>query len=170
MLCNDSSLDYDGKSTYLPVGAPTEVALITAGIKAGLSVSELNKSHPRLASVPFESEHKFMVCGVCDITGSFHPNALLCLLMTLPFPQATVHSPLVPGGKRILFVKGAPDRVIPFCAEQPKGDSSLHLGAGPSDPLDINYWSDAQVEKGCCIKPQLFVFCQLFVLLLALAA
>ena len=36
LLCNDSSLSYDGKSTFTPMGAPTEVALITAGIKATL--------------------------------------------------------------------------------------------------------------------------------------
>ena len=157
MLCNDSSLDYDGKSTYLPVGAPTEVALITAGIKAGLSVSELNKSYPRLASVPFESEHKFMVCGVvCDLPGRFHSllswphdlTEIFPVVYSLPSLQATVHGPVTPGGKRLLFVKGAPDRVIPFCSGQPKGDSSLHLGGGPSDPLDLNHWTTAQVERG----------------------
>ena len=36
LLCNDSSLGYDGKSTFTPNGAPTEVSLITAGIKATL--------------------------------------------------------------------------------------------------------------------------------------
>lgn len=60
VLCNDSSLVYDGKSTFTPVGAPTEVALITAGLKAGLKAEDLKKAAPRVASVPFESEHKFM--------------------------------------------------------------------------------------------------------------
>jgi magnesium-transporting ATPase (P-type) len=57
------------------VGAPTEVALITAGLKAGLQIEDLKKAHPRVVSVPFESEHKFM---------------------------ATVHAPTRPGGKRIM--------------------------------------------------------------------
>lgn len=47
-------------STYTPVGAPTEVSLITAALKAGLSVEDVKKLYPRIASVPFESEHKFM--------------------------------------------------------------------------------------------------------------
>ena len=51
MLCNDSNLDYDGKATYKPVGAPTEVALITGGLKAGLNVDELKRKHPRVGSV-----------------------------------------------------------------------------------------------------------------------
>ena len=75
VLCNDSDLSYDGKSMYTPVGAPTEVALITAGLKAGLQIEDLKKANPRVVSVPFESEHKFM---------------------------ATVHAPARPGGKRIM--------------------------------------------------------------------
>ena len=47
-------------STYTPVGAPTEVSLITAALKAGLCVEDVKKLYPRIASVPFESEHKFM--------------------------------------------------------------------------------------------------------------
>jgi magnesium-transporting ATPase (P-type) len=60
VLCNDSDLHYDGKATYTPVGAPTEVALITAALKAGLCVKDLKSARPRVHSVPFESEHKFM--------------------------------------------------------------------------------------------------------------
>jgi magnesium-transporting ATPase (P-type) len=62
MLCNDSHLNNtksaDGKETWTPNGAPTEVSLITAGVKAGLTVDGLKASEPRIASVPFESEHK----------------------------------------------------------------------------------------------------------------
>lgn len=38
-----------------------QVALITAGMKAGLRLEELKKVKPRIGAVPFESEHKFMV-------------------------------------------------------------------------------------------------------------
>lgn len=48
------------KVVYQPQGAPTEVALLTLGEKAGLRQKELRESYPRVASVPFESEHKFM--------------------------------------------------------------------------------------------------------------
>lgn len=62
MLCNDSHLNKtvgtDGKETWVPNGAPTEVSLITVGLKAGLTVESLKASQPRVASVPFESEHK----------------------------------------------------------------------------------------------------------------
>jgi len=62
MLCNDSHLNRtagaDGKETWTPNGAPTEVSLITVGVKAGLAVDALKAAKPRVGSVPFESEHK----------------------------------------------------------------------------------------------------------------
>lgn len=63
MLCNDSHLNHtvgkaDGKETWTPNGAPTEVSLITVGVKAGLTMEALKAAQPRIASVPFESEHK----------------------------------------------------------------------------------------------------------------
>lgn len=67
MLCNDSHLHRDvgpdGREVFTPNGAPTEVALITAGLKAGLSLQVLAAAKPRVGAVPFESEHKFMVRG-----------------------------------------------------------------------------------------------------------
>lgn len=42
----------------LLAGAPTEVALITVGLKAGLTVEGTKASQPRIGAVPFESEHK----------------------------------------------------------------------------------------------------------------
>jgi len=66
VLCNDSHLGAEpsgtGATTYTPNGAPTEVALITAGLKAGLVLETLKAEKPRIGAVPFESEHKFMVC------------------------------------------------------------------------------------------------------------
>lgn len=92
ILCNDSvlskSTDESGRVDYVPNGAPTEVALITAACKLGLDMKERKEAKPRLAAVPFESEHKFM---------------------------ATVHDD---GGRRVLYVKGAPDRLMPLCTGQ----------------------------------------------------
>ncbi len=94
VLCNDSALtestdESTGKRTYAPLGAPTEVALLVAGAKAGLPPpGELAGAKPRVAAVPFESEHKFM---------------------------ATVHQE---GGRRVIYVKGAPDRLVRMCNSQ----------------------------------------------------
>eukprot|EP00879_Flechtneria_rotunda_P004077 GHRR01004322.1.p1 GENE.GHRR01004322.1~~GHRR01004322.1.p1 ORF type:complete len:859 (+),score=261.06 GHRR01004322.1:236-2812(+) len=128
VLCNDSSLHHDitpdGKEHYRPNGAPTEVALITAGLKAGLDVDTLKKTKPRVASVPFESEHKFM---------------------------ATVHQISPPGAanrnRKVIYVKGAPDRLFPMCKGQLKGDSPQDIDAS-SDvamaPMDDAFWREHQ--------------------------
>jgi magnesium-transporting ATPase (P-type) len=50
-----------GKTLYKPMGAPTEVSLLTLGQKAGLDQKQLQQSKPRVSSIPFESEHK--VCA-----------------------------------------------------------------------------------------------------------
>jgi magnesium-transporting ATPase (P-type) len=68
LLCNDSHLNREtdavsGKEVFTPNGAPTEVSLITAGLKAGVIPSELTAAKPRVAAVPFESEHKVCVWG-----------------------------------------------------------------------------------------------------------
>jgi magnesium-transporting ATPase (P-type) len=125
ILCNDSVLSKsteDGKETYTPLGAPTEVALLTVCEKAGIDQKQLKAAKPRVASVPFESEHKFM---------------------------ATVHEegPPVAGAggaasqrKRIIFVKGAPDRLLPLCRSQVVGDDV----SVPHAPLDLAFWQEQQ--------------------------
>ncbi|KAI8469567.1 MAG: cation transporting ATPase [Monoraphidium minutum] len=117
LLCNDSALskgvdEATGTTVYSPTGAPTEVALLTAGQKAGLDLATLKASKPRIASVPFESEHKFM---------------------------ATVHD--AGGGKRLMYVKGASDRLLPLCTSQVAGDD-----LSKSAPLDLGFWQKAQEE------------------------
>lgn len=116
VLCNDSSLSQSKaagpsqKPDYIPSGAPTEVSLITAAMKAGIDHKGLCDSQPRLASVPFESAHKFM---------------------------ATVHDD---AGKRVLYVKGAPDRLLPACSSQVSCDGDLNQTV----PVDIKLWETEQ--------------------------
>ncbi len=85
LLCNDSALTNstgaDGKEDWVPSGAPTEVALVTAGVKAGLSVAGAKEAKPRIASVPFESEHKFMATvGVWGDAAAVFVSASFCWL------------------------------------------------------------------------------------------
>jgi Ca2+-transporting ATPase len=60
-LCNDASLSPDAKTgRYLPVGDPTEGALLVAATQAGLKKEELEQYAPRVAEVPFDSVRKRM--------------------------------------------------------------------------------------------------------------
>jgi magnesium-transporting ATPase (P-type) len=121
VLCNDSALNEDG-GAFTPNGAPTEVSLITAALKAGINLDSLKAAKPRVGSVPFESEHKFM---------------------------ATVHEY---SGRRVLLVKGAPDRLLPMCSAQLRGDGAAEVegagleGSAATAPLEEGMWVKAQEE------------------------
>jgi magnesium-transporting ATPase (P-type) len=100
-------------------GDPTEAALLALAMKAGLNLktlSELANACPRIATLPFSSENKFM---------------------------ATVHDIDIPstsggGSRRVLFVKGAPDVLLPHCSTQ--ASSRDPWG---TEPLDANRWLTA---------------------------
>lgn len=59
LLCNDSRLVHNGEQWGIE-GDPTEVALITAAAKAGLSREALEQELPRIDTLPFESQHQYM--------------------------------------------------------------------------------------------------------------
>ncbi|HVL88421.1 MAG TPA: cation-transporting P-type ATPase [Candidatus Thermoplasmatota archaeon] len=85
LLCNDAALHAEGDGWRLE-GDPTEGALVTLAMKAGLEPESERKRHPRLDVVPFESEHRFM---------------------------ATLNEG--PAGSGWIAVKGAPERVLSMC-------------------------------------------------------
>lgn len=59
VLCNDSELAHEDR-TWSIVGDPTEGALLVSGRKVGLDRAQLAETHPRLDSIPFESEYQYM--------------------------------------------------------------------------------------------------------------
>jgi len=88
-LCNDAALhERDGQWTL--AGDPTEGALLTLAMKAGVDPAALRAARPRLDVVPFESEHRYM---------------------------ATLHSGS-DHATHVAYVKGAPERMLQMCAAQ----------------------------------------------------
>jgi Ca2+-transporting ATPase len=81
-LCNDSDIQEGAV-----VGDPTEGALYVLAQKGGVNVEAFRNNHPRVASVPFDSDYKFM---------------------------ATFHDMTDGDGKPVVraYVKGAPDVVL----------------------------------------------------------
>lgn len=98
-------------------GDPTEAALLSLVMKAGLNLRTLNvlsQVSPRLGTLPFASEYKFM---------------------------ATVHDledPSTKTKKRILMVKGAPDILLARCSMQAKNGSPWE-----SEPINMERWLNA---------------------------
>ncbi len=90
MLCNDAVVDGDGSFEPDAIrGTPTERALLLAAVDLGLDPREDAKRFPRRAEVPFDSTRKVM---------------------------ATLHD--AEDGKRHLFVKGAPERVLSWATRE----------------------------------------------------
>jgi magnesium-transporting ATPase (P-type) len=100
ILCNDAELTrVDG--SWKVDGDPTEGALYPFATKLGLDRDAIRESMPRLDSIPFESEHRFM--ATLNRTG--------------------------PDGKRdtVFLVKGAPEAILTHCNREQFLDGSTRL-------------------------------------------
>ncbi|MEJ5211562.1 MAG: HAD-IC family P-type ATPase, partial [Burkholderiales bacterium] len=67
-LCNDAALHLEGGEWRLS-GDPTEGALLTLAMKAGLDPAFEAEAWPRTDVIPFESQHRFMATLHHDHTG-----------------------------------------------------------------------------------------------------
>ncbi len=93
LLCNDSRLiEKNGK--WGIDGDPTEVALITAATKAGISREALEQAYPRIDTLPFESQHQYM---------------------------ATLHSNAAEGSS-VIYLKGSVESVLSRCLDVYAGE------------------------------------------------
>jgi Ca2+-transporting ATPase len=87
VLCNNANVrEKDGQ--WGVQGNPSEGALLVAARKAGVDIDKMRRDAQRLAELTFSSETKYM---------------------------ATLH-PREDGEGNVLFVKGAPERILEFCS------------------------------------------------------
>ena len=72
VLCNDAQLTgpTDAEPRWVPIGDPTEVALLTLAIKAGLVPADVRARWPRRAEMPFDSATKMMATEHHGASGS----------------------------------------------------------------------------------------------------
>ena len=96
LLCSDAQLEEDGDG-YRMVGDPTEGALVVAAAKAGLWREEVEAELPRVGEIPFDSDRKRMAT-IHQMDGR-----------PMRGPEGER-----PGGY-VIYVKGAPDSVLPRC-------------------------------------------------------
>ncbi len=104
LLCNDAAVHAQEDSWKLE-GSPTEGSLVVAALKAGLEQKKENEHQPRKNSIPFSSENKFM---------------------------ATSHSGR--DGRTIVYLKGAPERILERCESQ--------RDQGRDQDLDVAFWQE----------------------------
>lgn len=103
-LCNDSALR-EKDGQWIVEGDPMEGALLAAALKAGLDPIAETKSTPRTDVIPFDAAHRFM---------------------------ATLHHSH--SGNGVIYLKGAPERVIEMCHSQ--------RGSDGDRPVNQSYWHD----------------------------
>lgn len=89
-LNSTAELDFSSFENPHVLGNPTEGALILYLHKKGINYSDLRSDIKKLDEIPFSTEHKFMASLV-----------------------------ETDGGKRYIFVKGAPEIVFKMCSERP---------------------------------------------------
>ncbi|WP_187972002.1 cation-transporting P-type ATPase [Aquibium microcysteis] len=104
-LCNDAALR-EADGRWAVDGDPMEGALISLALKAGLDPVEAREASPRRDEIPFDSRHRYM---------------------------ATLHQPAE--GDALVYVKGAPERIIHMCGVIATRDGEA--------PLDRATWDDA---------------------------
>ncbi|MDD2775647.1 MAG: cation-transporting P-type ATPase [Gallionella sp.] len=93
LLCNDAVLR-EKDSVWGITGDPTEGALVTLAMKAGLDPVSEHESLSRTDNIPFEAEHRFM---------------------------ATLHHDAA--GQGFIMVKGAAEELLPMCGLQRDGNA-----------------------------------------------
>jgi magnesium-transporting ATPase (P-type) len=108
VLCNDAQLREDD-GVWQVVGDPTEGALLVLGQKAGFTQHIGGAEWPRLDSISFESQHRFMA--------TWHRDA---------------------DGQSWIFVKGAPERMLDICGFErtDEGERPIEVDAWPRMATD----------------------------------
>jgi magnesium-transporting ATPase (P-type) len=111
VLCNESDLSFF-EGQWRSSGDPMESALLTLAGKAGIQFEEERQRWETLDIIPFESQNRMMA--------TLHP---------IP---ADTSLPVTDPGERIIFVKGAPEKVLD-CCQQVLSDDGVY-------PCQIEHW------------------------------
>ena len=112
-LCTDATVAED----QTVIGDPTEAAYVVLAAKMGVDAEETRRSVPRRATVPFDSEYKFMA--------TFHdcPPWLIGGIVQEP---------------HVMCVKGAPDVVIDRCTRALWHGEEIPIAAVRDEILEAN--------------------------------
>ena len=120
-LCTDGTVREEN-GMEIPVGDPTETAIVACALHHGLRKEELTAEHPRVGEIPFDSDRKLMT---------------------------TVH---LIEGKTVAIVKGAPDILLNRCTAgklQEAAAANEEMGRQALRVLAIGYKYLDEVPVDC---------------------
>ena len=104
-LCNDALLTGEDEECCDIFGDPTEGALLVVAAKAGMNKEKLERTFPRLDEIPFQSEKQYMA--------TLHPR----------------------DGGRVVYVKGAVERLLSLSKYLVKGDEVVPLAEADTQAI-----------------------------------
>jgi Ca2+-transporting ATPase len=107
VLCSDAVLE-EKEGKWTVKGDPTEGAIVVAAVKAGLHATEMRLRNPRVEEIPFSSERKRMT---------------------------TIHQ--MADGKKMAFMKGAPELVLERCSHMLEDGEIKELGEREKREISI---------------------------------
>jgi Ca2+-transporting ATPase len=110
VLCNDAQLEgpNERQARWQPIGDPTEVALLTAAIKAGLIPSQIRTQFRRQAELAFDATTKMMATQHASPEGAF------------------------------VVIKGAPEAVLELCGNVAHGEHRFPLDTSTKRSLSAS--------------------------------
>ncbi|MFC0627707.1 cation-transporting P-type ATPase [Kribbella deserti] len=124
--CNDAALT-EQDTRWMIVGDPTEGAMLVVAAKAGLNSDRVTGLLPRLATIPFSSERRYMATLHRDTTADTAPDNIA------GHPAA-----------HVVLVKGAVERVLDLCSAQMSADGTLR----PLDRIAVLRAADDLAGQG----------------------
>lgn len=122
VLCNESELSFS-EGQWRSSGDPMESALLTLAGKAGIEFKEERQQWKTLDMIPFESQNRIMA------TLHSIPSHAIPSEPAIQIPDF---------GERVIFVKGAPEKVLDCCQSV--------FGDDGTTPFQIEHWNFLEQE------------------------
>ena len=101
---------------WITRGRPTDRALLLAGAEVGLKKPVLERVYSKIDEVPFNPQNKF-IATLFEVTPRFHGRKTKVSL---------IRGPLITGTERVLFVSGAPEKILELSNLDKKTFSKLN--------------------------------------------
>jgi magnesium-transporting ATPase (P-type) len=122
VLCNDADIRQTAEG-WRPDGDPMEAALVSLARKAGFDTDALRRDARRIDEIPFDAQHRYM---------------------------AALHEDDADG--RLIFIKGAPERILQMCAHEWRKDGRHPIDARAWEKLADDLASRGQRVLGFAMK------------------
>lgn len=113
LLCNNAALEGAGEESAI-VGDPTEGALLVAAAKAGLDRAAEQSAYPKVGEVPFDARERRMATIHQRVAGVVDDRSIAAAPFTI-------------------FVKGAPEVVLPACTRRQQAEATVEMSAADQE-------------------------------------